>query len=102
MKQGCVIFWNKERRFGFIETRTPVANGGYEVQKFYFNQTYLKFTTVDEIGIGNAVRFEVKDVPRRTQSDVPVAVNCELFKDVEQLRTYAMLTERAAGSEVKS
>jgi cold shock CspA family protein len=91
--EGFVIWYDPKRSFGFVETRTPVPGGGFELKKFYFNRTYIQFTTVEQIENGNAVRFDIKDVPQRTSNDAPRAVNVEVFKDLEQLRTYTMLTE---------
>lgn len=84
---GQVMFWDK-RGFGFAETRSPMASGGYQLSRFYLNRTYFDFCYClpEEISVGNFVKFDVSSRPV-LPGKLPTCTNVEVYPNEAAARS---------------
>ena len=102
--QGLISYCNAEKKYHFIEVKTAVKGGGFLVERYYLNESQIVFIIPDRITIGNVVRFEVLNRPKRFVQELPSAINVEVFQTQEQADTFARVkaeSELAAPSSSK-
>jgi hypothetical protein len=91
--EGLVVYWNRIKRFGFIEQRIPALGGGYQLQRFYFSQSRIDFIIPDEPSLGCHARFNINPRPRKFPTDSLFAENVEIFETSDQMKVFVTATE---------
>ena len=74
---GKLSYWNAQKAFGIIETRTK-EGAGYRLERFFLHRQQITFEPATGIHEGQLVRFVVRD--RQPEAGkLPYAGSAEIF-----------------------
>ncbi len=96
---AVVSYWNPERKFGFCESRTPMAGGGFSIESFFLHCSQIVFQVSEDIQAGNYVRFR-RGYRGKRDGDLFRVIDAEIFESKEQCETLDLL--HAAVAEPKT
>jgi hypothetical protein len=80
---GRLSYWNDQKLFGFIESRTP-DRIGFRVQKYFLHSSEIQIEP-ELIQVGQFVRFIIKSKQPRS-GPLPFAGEVEVYENMEQLQ----------------
>jgi cold shock CspA family protein len=74
---GQLIYWDKQKGFGFVETRTPEPIG-IRLERYFLHANRI-ILQPSEIHEGQTVRFELSEHKSKT-GQLPCADSAEIFE----------------------
>jgi cold shock CspA family protein len=76
-RMGKLCFWNSQKSFGIIETRTK-EGAGYRLERFFLHRQQIRFEPEAGIHEGQLVRFVVRE-GEPPAGKLQVAGSAEIF-----------------------
>jgi cold shock CspA family protein len=80
---GQITFWDERRAYGFVDSQVKKSYGT-EIKTFFLHKTYIRFTAVEQVKVGQVVQFTVGAIP--TGKSYPLAMNVVIADTPEQLQ----------------
>ena len=80
---GKVVYFNKQKCFGFLELKVTAPEGGVYLKKLYFHLSRVSYLQVSDSDIkaGCGAVFEESTKPPHKPQDAPFATHIEIFQD---------------------